>query len=71
MGLQSIEQGKSVQNAFGERFYGRMRDELLNEIMSLDLAHARIVMTAWAADYNTERPRSAFASKHRLIIRGH
>ncbi|OWY09407.1 hypothetical protein B6V72_17905 [Thioclava sp. F34-6] len=38
---------------------GRMRDELLNETMFRNLAHARIVIAAWAADYNTERPHSA------------
>ena len=36
-----------------------MRDELLNENMLRDLAHARVVITAWATDYNTERPHSA------------
>lgn len=36
-----------------------MRDELLNETMFRNLAHARIVIAAWAADYNTERPHSA------------
>ncbi len=42
-----------------EWFNGRMRDELLNETMFRNLAHARIVIAAWAADYNTERPHSA------------
>ena len=36
-----------------------MRDELLNETMFRNLAHARIVITAWATDYNIERPHSA------------
>lgn len=36
-----------------------MRDELLNETMFCNLAHARIVIAAWAADCNTERPHSA------------
>ncbi|OOY02658.1 hypothetical protein BMI87_21850 [Thioclava sp. F28-4] len=38
---------------------GRMRDEPLNETMFRNLAHARVVIAAWAADYNTERPHSA------------
>ncbi len=36
-----------------------MRDELLNETMFRNLAHARIVIAAWADDYITERPHSA------------
>lgn len=38
---------------------GGLRDELLNETMFRNLAHARTVITAWAADYNTKRPYSA------------
>ena len=48
-----------MQNGFVESFNGRMRDELLNETMFRNLAHARIVIAACAADYNTERPHSA------------
>lgn len=36
-----------------------MRDELLNETIFRNLAHARVVIAAWAFDYNTERPHSA------------
>ncbi len=36
-----------------------MRDELLNETMFHNLAHARSVIATWATDYNTERPHSA------------
>lgn len=54
-----IAPGKPMQNGFAESFNGRMRDDLLNETMFRNLAHARIVITAWAADYNTERPHSA------------
>ncbi len=54
-----IAPGKPMQNGFVESFNGRMRDELLNETMFRNLAHARIVITAWANDYNTERPHSA------------
>ncbi|GHG95489.1 hypothetical protein GCM10010961_29240 [Pseudodonghicola xiamenensis] len=48
-----------MQNGFMESFNGRMRDELLNKTMFRNLAHARIVIAAWAADYDTERPHSA------------
>ena len=54
-----IAPGKPMQNGFVESFNGRMRDELLNETIFLNLAHARVVIAAWAADYNTERPHSA------------
>ena len=54
-----IAPGKPMQNGFVESFNGRMRDELLNETMFRNLAHARVVIPAWAADYNTERPHSA------------
>ena len=48
-----------MQNGFVESFNGRMRDELLNETMFRNVAHARVAIAAWAADYNTERPHSA------------
>ena len=48
-----IAPGKPMQNGFAESFNGRMRDELLNETMFRNLAHARIVITAWADDNNT------------------
>ncbi|WP_323772210.1 IS3 family transposase [Antarctobacter sp.] len=54
-----IAPGKPMQNGFVESFNGRMRDELLNETMFRNLAHARVVISAWATDYNTERPHSA------------
>lgn len=54
-----IAPGKPMQNGFVESFNGRMRDELLNETMFRNLARARMVIAAWAADYNTERPHSA------------
>lgn len=54
-----IAPGKPMQNCFVESFNGRMRDELLNETVFCNLAHARIVIAAWATDYNTERPHSA------------
>ena len=54
-----IAPGKPMQNGFVESFNGRMRDELLNETMFRNLAHARVVISTWATDYNTERPHSA------------
>ena len=48
----------SARNGFVESFNGRMRDELLNDTMFRNLAHARAMIAARAADYNTERPHS-------------
>lgn len=54
-----IAPGKPMQNGFVESFNGRMRDEILNETMFRNMAHARAVIRAWATDYNEERPHSA------------
>ena len=40
-------------------FNGRMRDEVLNETLFRNLAHARDLIAAWVTDYNTQRPHSA------------
>lgn len=48
-----------MQNGVVDIFNGRMRDELLNETMFCNLAHARVVVAAWAAENNTERLHSA------------
>jgi putative transposase len=48
-----------MQNGYVESFNSRMRDELLNETLFLDLDHARTVIAAWAEDYNQARPHSA------------
>jgi len=54
-----IAPGKPMQNGFVESFNGRMRDELLNETMFRNMAHARAVIRAWATDFNETRPHSA------------
>ncbi len=54
----SIAPGKPIQNAFIESFNGRLQDELLNEGLFRSLPHARAVLAAWRADYNTTRPHS-------------
>jgi transposase InsO family protein len=54
-----IAPGKPMQNGFCESFNGRMRDELLNESLFLDLDHARTKITNWVDDYNLRRPHSA------------
>jgi putative transposase len=54
-----IAPGKPMQNGYIESFNGRMRDELLNESLFLELDQARQIITAWTADYNTKRPHSS------------
>jgi putative transposase len=58
-----IAPGKPMQNGFIESFNGRMRDELLNETLFLDLDQARQLIGTWAADYNTARPHSSLGYK--------
>jgi len=58
-----IAPGKPMQNGFVESFNGRMRDELLNESLFLDLDHTRKLIGAWVTDYNTARPHSALGYK--------
>lgn len=48
-----------MQNGYVESFNGRMRDELLNETLFLSLENARVVISAWAEDYNQERLHSS------------
>ena len=53
-----IAQGKPQQNAFIENFNGKLRDELLNEILFTSLDHAREALKEWQHDYNNHRPHS-------------
>jgi putative transposase len=43
---------------------GRLRDELLNEILFRLLAHARAVLEEWRADYNNRIRRRTSHSDH-------
>ena len=54
--------GKPTQNAFIESFNGRLRDELLNEMLFTSLAQANQALRAWKEDYNTVRPHSALGN---------
>ncbi len=58
-----IAPGRPMQNGYVESFNGRMRDELLNESLFLDLEHARQLISAWVTDYNTARPHSSLGYK--------
>jgi len=58
-----IAPGKPMQNGYIESFNGRMRDELLNESLFLDLDQARQIVADWVVDYNTARPHSSLGYK--------
>ena len=58
-----IAPGRPMQNGYIESFNGRMRDELLNESLFMDLDQARKLIGAWATDYNTARPHSSLGYK--------
>ena len=58
-----IAPGRPMQNGYIESFNGRMRDELLNETLFVDLDQARQLIADWAADYNTARPHSSLGYK--------
>jgi transposase InsO family protein len=52
-----------MQNGYIESFNGRMRDELLNESLFINLDQARQVIGTWITDYNTARPHSSLGYK--------
>ena len=58
-----IAPGRPMQNGYIESFNGRMRDELLNETLFVDLDQARLLIGAWVIDYNTARPHSSLGYK--------
>ena len=58
-----IAPGRPMQNGYIESFNGRMRDELLNESLFIDLDQARQIIGAWVIDYNTARPHSSLGYK--------
>jgi len=61
VGTLYIAPGSPWQNAFGESFNGRLRDECLNAEWFYNLAHARVVIEQWRRHYNEERPHSSLA----------
>ena len=65
-----IAPGRPMQNGYVESFNGRMRDELLNESLFIDLDQARHVIAAWVIDYNTARPHSSLGYKTPAVYAG-
>jgi putative transposase len=54
-----IEPGSPWQNAFGESFNGRLRDECLNVEWFRNLREAAVIVETWRRHYNQERPHSS------------
>lgn len=54
-----IEPGSPWQNAYGESFNGRLRDECLNLEWFRNLAEAKVVIEVWRQHYNADRPHSS------------
>jgi putative transposase len=58
-----IDPGCPWQNAFGESFNGRLRDECLNLELFANRLEATVVLEAWRLDYNLQRPHSSLGYK--------
>ncbi len=50
--------GRPVDNAFAERFNGRVRDECLNQSWFVDRRDAQRTIEAWRVEYNEARPHT-------------
>jgi len=58
-----IEPGSPWQNAFGESFNGRLRDECLNAERFSNPREAKVIVESWRRHYNEERPHSSLQYK--------
>jgi len=54
-----IEPDKPWQNAFGESFNGRFRDECLNQEMFYSVLDARAIIETWRRYYNGKKLHSS------------
>jgi putative transposase len=54
-----IEPGSPGQNAYGESFNGKFRDECLNMEVFHSMAEATAIVELWRQSYNQERPHSS------------
>jgi putative transposase len=59
--LVHIEPGRPAQNAYGESFHGKLRDECLNASWFVNLFEA-LAIGAWKEEYHEERPHSSVTS---------
>jgi len=56
-----IDPGSPWQNAYGESFHSRFRDECLNAELFANVQEAKVVIEQWRRDYNQERPHSSLS----------
>jgi len=56
-----LEPGSPWQNAYGESFNDKFRDECLNQEVFHTVAEARVITNRWRQYYNEERPHSSLA----------
>ena len=54
-----IEPGSPWENGYIESFNGKLRDELLNREVFMNLTEAKILIEQWRKEYNHFRPHSA------------
>lgn len=54
-----IEPGAPWENGYAESFHARLRDELLDAEVFVDLADAKGLAATWRNDYNHRRPHSS------------
>ena len=59
VGALYIEKGAPWENGYAESFHGRLRDELLNAELFLDLPDAAAHAARWKNEYNHRRPHSS------------
>ncbi len=57
-----IDPGAPWQNAYGESFNARFRDECLNLEEFLTVLEAQVVCEGWRRKYNTQRPHSSLGN---------
>ncbi len=58
--LHFIDPGRPMHNANVEFFWGRLRDEFLNEHTFPKIFYDRKAIEEWRRDYNHHRPQSIF-----------
>ena len=54
-----VQKGSPWENGYIESFNGKLRDELLNGELFINLLEARYMVEAWRIDYNEDRPHSS------------
>ena len=59
VGTLYIEPGAPWENGYAESFHSRLRDELLNAELFVDLREAKGLAERWRGDYNHRRPHSS------------